>query len=243
MMMSNEKLTEEKLTEIEKAAKAATPGPWTSHVDPFTLLAGPVYEDSDDVLLWQNGWESSIDLTPFDIAHIATSDPPTVLSLVAEVRRLRECLQIAGIQAFMRDKPPEEVADHLRSVMASYVKAAEEAEVRVKELEAELRGDVDSLICKCGYEDCDAVIAEYDVEDCNWTDTHRIERLRTIRLERHYDESPSEARVRKLEERLERVRDICIGWSSMKEYTRTERRILAQLRDAIAATGKETENG
>jgi len=114
---------------------------------------------------------------------------------------------------------------------------------RVKELEAELRGDVDSLICKCGYEDCDAVIAEYDVEDCNWTDTHRIERLRAIILKRHYDESPSEARVKKLEERLERVRDICIGWSSMKEYTRTERRILAQLRDAIAATGKETENG
>jgi len=67
--------------------------------------------------------------------------------------------------------------------------------------------------------------------------------LRAIILKRHYDESPSEARVKKLEERLERVRDICIGWSSMKEYTRTERRILAQLRDAIAATGKETENG
>lgn len=116
------------------------------------------------------------------------------------------------------------------------------AEARVKELEAELRGDVDSLICKCGCEDCDAVIAEYDVEDCSWTDTHRIEKLRAIILERHYDESPSEARVKKLEERLERVRDIYIGWSGMKEYTRTERRILAQLRDALAATEADEKN-
>jgi len=134
MMMSNEKLTEKKLTEIEAVAKAATQGSWQE------TGAWVVVPNNNNTGQKRINDRSAM-VAKEDRTHIATSDPPTVLSLIAEVRRLRECLQIAGIQAFMRDKPPEEVADHLRSVMASYVKAAEEAEVRVKELEAELRGE------------------------------------------------------------------------------------------------------
>jgi len=49
-----------------------------------------------------------------------------------EVKRLRECMREAGLQCFMRDRTPDEVAGHMRSVMDSYAKAADEAEARAK---------------------------------------------------------------------------------------------------------------
>lgn len=37
-----------------------------------------------------------------------------------ENERLRECLRIAGLQAFMSNRPPEEVAEHLKEVSSSW---------------------------------------------------------------------------------------------------------------------------
>jgi len=37
-----------------------------------------------------------------------------------EVARLRECLLVAGLQAFLRERDPEDVAEHLRKVLKSY---------------------------------------------------------------------------------------------------------------------------
>lgn len=66
--------------------------------------------------------------------EIAAAQQARAEKAEAEVARLRECLRIAGLQAFMRDKPPGEVAEHLRSVIESHVTAADKAEAEVGRL-------------------------------------------------------------------------------------------------------------
>lgn len=55
-------------------------------------------------------------------------------TLRAEVERLRECLRRAGRRAFMRGRPPEEVAAHLEEIAASWA----EVEVDLSSAEADL---------------------------------------------------------------------------------------------------------
>lgn len=43
-------------------------------------------------------------------------------ALRQENAHLRECMKVAGLQAFMRDKKPEEVAEHLKRVAVSWIK-------------------------------------------------------------------------------------------------------------------------
>jgi hypothetical protein len=57
--------------------------------------------------------------------------------------------------------------------------------LRIVELEKQLRGDVDVLLCKCGGRDCDETTAKHDVEDYFWTDEKRIETLRAIVIKQH----------------------------------------------------------
>jgi len=68
-----------------------------------------------------------------------------VAHLTAEVKRLRECLHIAGLQAFMRDKSPEEVAAHLQMVIVSHTEATDKAEAEVKRLRGEREGKAEGL--------------------------------------------------------------------------------------------------
>jgi hypothetical protein len=42
------------------------------------------------------------------------------IRLLEEVDHLRECMRQAGLTAFMRGRSPQEVGDHLRSVLQSY---------------------------------------------------------------------------------------------------------------------------
>lgn len=58
-----------------------------------------------------------------------------VEGLEDEVARLRECLRVAGLQAFMRDKPPEEIAEHFHMVFESYMGMEKE----IKDLQKRLR--------------------------------------------------------------------------------------------------------
>ena len=60
-----------------------------------------------------------------------------VMRLEAEVKRLRECMRLAGLQAFMHDKNPEEIASHLKYVMDSYVDHEKKLEAEVKRLRKE----------------------------------------------------------------------------------------------------------
>ena len=67
---------------------------------------------------------------------------------LAEVERLRECLKVAGLQAFLRDRPQEEVADHLRRVIGSYDDAATRAEAEVKRLRGLIAEGLMSADCE-----------------------------------------------------------------------------------------------
>ena len=84
-------IDDDKLDEIERCAEAATDGSWEPRYSPKSSQPTQVWQvcrtdDSDDMVT--NYVRSSE-----DVAHIATADPPTVLALVREVRRLREVLQ------------------------------------------------------------------------------------------------------------------------------------------------------
>ena len=107
-------MTDDKLSELLKLAKAAL----AADADPVSLVCGANYVDT---------WERYND----------ACDPDTVIALVERVREAEERLNRAGLAAFMRGRPPEEVADHLQMVVQSYEDRAEKAEAERDELRAE----------------------------------------------------------------------------------------------------------
>lgn len=92
--MSDVKLTDEVLADLESKAKAATEGPWTEGVAGEVLsgdgdvLFPPVMGDKDEGIFYASGGENTETLTP-DMAFITAANPLAVLALVAEVRRFR----------------------------------------------------------------------------------------------------------------------------------------------------------
>ena len=82
-----EGLTPTKLDELERLAKAATPGPW--HQWEKEWIVGPIpssdpEEDANEGVAYTVG-----DRQSEDAAHIAAANPQTILTLIAEIRRLR----------------------------------------------------------------------------------------------------------------------------------------------------------
>ena len=79
------------------------------------------------------------------------------------VAELEECMRMAGLAAFMRGKPPREIAAHLQDVVQSYVDATKTAEARVAELDLfklqaiariqDLKGQCESWQASVGIED------------------------------------------------------------------------------------------
>lgn len=69
-----------------------------------------------------------LDTLPQRLADFAASLRSSLAEKEAECERPRRCLCKAGLKAFMRDKSPDEVADHLQSVISSHVEAADKAE-------------------------------------------------------------------------------------------------------------------
>ena len=82
-------LTNEKLSALERAAKAATPGEWAARPKDEErgrrwTVDGP--DINDDFMRGE------------DAEFIAAADPPTVLALVEEVRRLRKWLRLLSLE-------------------------------------------------------------------------------------------------------------------------------------------------
>jgi hypothetical protein len=63
---------------------------------------------------------------------------------LAEVERLRECMRRAGLAAFLRDRSPEDVAEHLHQVMQSYTEHIDDLE-----LDAEMACIEPADNCRC----------------------------------------------------------------------------------------------
>lgn len=109
------------LDALEATARAATPGPWGLHLG----AAWQVVTDAPD---WgqrevaTTGTADSIG-SEDDAAHIATFDPPTVLALIAELRRSREDLE------YFRSLP------HV-SVYTKLTEERDAARARLREAEA-----------------------------------------------------------------------------------------------------------
>ena len=87
-------IDDDKLDKLERCAEAATDGPWTSEA---SVLEANVHNNRRRICEVRGGFfDQDSDCRP-NCEHIAAADPPTVLELVREVRRLREALEeIAG---------------------------------------------------------------------------------------------------------------------------------------------------
>ena len=70
------------LDELESVARAATPGPRY----PTTTAAAMGMNEGERAMVF-DAYE------PRDRAFFAAFDPPTVLALIAELRRVRECIE------------------------------------------------------------------------------------------------------------------------------------------------------
>lgn len=84
------------IDELERLAMAATPGPWITHlVDDMAVIAGsrdeiastaPAGFGTDDDV----DFGTDVERCEANAAFIAAANPTTILSLTAEVRRLRD---------------------------------------------------------------------------------------------------------------------------------------------------------
>lgn len=103
-----------RLDELERIARAATPGPWkvTSCLDYWVEPAGTLLPDDQTGIAlcgdihWPNS-DSMQDQWRANAAHIATFDPPTVLALIAAIRALAPepapepaCPECLGLKPF-----------------------------------------------------------------------------------------------------------------------------------------------
>ena len=115
-------IDDETLDELERCAEAATDEDWeVLHGPGVTEIAAGTFSP------WGNERETekviaSMRANPSpDAEHIATADPPTVLALVQEVRRLREALQ------YIRDFPDHEYTDEMGWIACDMQTVAERA--------------------------------------------------------------------------------------------------------------------
>ena len=92
-------LTDDRLAELRKIAEAATPGDWCVGVDrDGTAVAIDCGDGYADVLQggpvscmdYCYGGVSTVEARDADWAHMVAFDPPTVLALLSDVKRLRE---------------------------------------------------------------------------------------------------------------------------------------------------------
>lgn len=99
-------MTDSELDDIERKAKAATPGPWEAPDHPESVVdvwtAEPLRAIDDRAA---KEWDHPTAITPSirgcDGAFIAAANPQAVLALVAEVRQLR-ALRAALLPEFQR---------------------------------------------------------------------------------------------------------------------------------------------
>jgi len=155
-MLEDIKINGVPLEEIEEAAKAATLGPW-EETDAWVVVPN----NNNTGRKWTDT-NSAMDAKE-DRTHIATSDPPTVLALCAEVRRLmgyreREAADYEIDMAKLRKGLELTKASRRRQATR-----AEAAETRVRELEQR----------------CDEYKAARDASDVRSKDLRkRLERVR-----------------------------------------------------------------
>lgn len=75
------------LKELERLARAATPGPWTYDGDTWELSA-PSREGKVEIASIETGWKEPMESEQqANIAYILAANPAAILSLIAELTR------------------------------------------------------------------------------------------------------------------------------------------------------------
>lgn len=149
----------ESLARLRELAEKATPGPWfpkqLSSRDRTQLLAALnenwLRQDDDPerreyFFVTNDAGEAGVSTghtgngptSEWNARFISAFNPAAVLALLDEVERLRSCLDSAGMQCFMRDGKPEEVAAHMQSVAASHLAEVERLRAENEKLRAKL---------------------------------------------------------------------------------------------------------
>jgi len=83
-------MTPEQLNEIERIAKAATPGPWYVHT---SIVFGDKIHNTRIATPQSPNGNYPVDAFPHNAAYIARLDPATTLAMVARIRELEEAMK------------------------------------------------------------------------------------------------------------------------------------------------------
>jgi hypothetical protein len=114
------------------------------------------------------------------------------------VSNYRLFVDMCSVEKRLAGRIDEHVARSVISTLNNFIADRAEDIKRIADLEKQVAGDTDHLMCKCGSEDCEAIIAKYDMDDCFWTDQKRIELSRAIILHQHKRIAELEAEVANL---------------------------------------------
>ena len=79
-------MTDAELSSLEAAARAATPGPWTSHFDGNVWVMGPTTDHKSICLA---GYARNKQENIKNATYIAAANPSGVLELIAELRQAK----------------------------------------------------------------------------------------------------------------------------------------------------------
>ena len=114
------------LKELERLARAATPGPWTYDGDTWELSA-PSRKGKVEIATIETGWTEPMESEQqANIAYILAANPAAILSLIAELERSQQ-LNAANAKLFLEDLAKvEQERDAIYDLMNSKRKYMEE---------------------------------------------------------------------------------------------------------------------
>ena len=101
-------MTNDELDKLEALCKAAATGPWMTFKDPLCVMA----TDPDDGEIYTVVAFNREYNRKKNAAFVAAADPPTVLSLISEVRRLTKIVEYMG--EYMGDRVDDGCPPHMR---------------------------------------------------------------------------------------------------------------------------------
>lgn len=104
------------LKELERLARAATPGPWTYDGDTWELSA-PSRKGKVEIATIETGWTEPMESEQqANIAYILAANPAAILSLIAELEQARKDAErfnyLLGKHSYHYSMQPDSPAEH-----------------------------------------------------------------------------------------------------------------------------------
>ena len=114
------------LKELDRLARAATPGPWTYDGDTWELSA-PSRKGKVEIATIETGWTEPMESEQqANIAYILAANPAAILSLIAELEQFKNNLRTATnvLQSVLNGKTSPMLAQEVVNALNEFQDAA-----------------------------------------------------------------------------------------------------------------------